>query len=363
MEDQRKRVFVLTLMILLGSPLSIINTIDGENCEGPRDDARVSQTSEYPPFQPPAYNASTLDSGSLMINGQEIFWRYFFPNTSIIQPKNFRFSFEIWWANPDPDIVIMVDLSENVGDSNATSYYETLLAYEKILETPDGEFIHYAVWMNSTYFFMNETWASFGNEFIDEESLNLTVGIQHYTYFPIFEYTILRDTTGPSIQIIHPNYDESENKLVLDWSNTSFQIIIASRNSIKSVKFNITILNTTTFEPQEFVVWNPETSYEGGESKSFIPSLIATTVDPDHKGVDGLLDIDISNPISASLVVVDGYGYATSKSVSIVLKGLYSNTTTTTLTGGDWSIMIPIIGSASIVCVAGILLVIKRMKK
>ncbi|MFW9815018.1 MAG: hypothetical protein ACFFEW_03795, partial [Candidatus Thorarchaeota archaeon] len=220
MEDVSKQVFVLSLVILLGSLPQIIHTIDGEIFQGPRNDYLISQTSEYPPFEPPAYNANTLESGSLFINGQEIFWRYFYPNTTEMQPKNFRFSFEIWWETPDPDIVIVVDLSENEGEANSTSYFETLMPYEKILETPEGDFIHYAVWMNSTYFFMNETWASFGNEFIDEGSLNLTVGIQHFTYFPIYEYTINRDIIGPIIKIIHPNYDELENKLLLDWSNT-----------------------------------------------------------------------------------------------------------------------------------------------
>ncbi|MFW9926721.1 MAG: hypothetical protein ACFFDM_08150, partial [Candidatus Thorarchaeota archaeon] len=158
-----KRVFAIFLVIVMGCSFPLIHSIEREIFECPSDDTLISQTSEYPPFEPPASNASTQESGSLFINGQEIFWRYFCPNTTILQPKNFLFSFEIWWESPDSDIVIVVDLSENEGESNSTSYFETLLPYEKILETPEGDFIHYAVWMNSTYFFMNETWASFGN--------------------------------------------------------------------------------------------------------------------------------------------------------------------------------------------------------
>ncbi|MFX1484965.1 MAG: hypothetical protein ACFFCP_17445 [Promethearchaeota archaeon] len=363
MEDVSKRVFVLILVILLGSLLPIIHAIDGETSEGPRDNTLISQTSEYPPFEPPAYNASTLNSGSLMINGQEIFWRYFFPNTSIMQPKNFRFSFEIWWENPDPDIVIVVDLSENEGESNSTSYYETILPYEKILETPEGEFIHYAVWMNSTYFFMNETWASFGNEFIDEESLNLTVGIQHFTYFPIFKYIITRDTIGPIIEIIHPNYDDLENTLLLDWSNTSFQIEITGLSYIRYVKVVVTFLNQTTAEYDEFNMWPIAVEQVGDgpiDGKYFVPSLITTKMLPD---AGGLMDIDTDHPFPTSLVVVDGYGFATSKSVSIFLQIPYSNTTTTTPTDGDWGPMIPIVGTVSIVSVAVLYIGIRRMRK
>ncbi|MHA2426207.1 MAG: hypothetical protein ACXAEF_15570 [Candidatus Thorarchaeota archaeon] len=228
---------ILTVCIVFGSIIPLMRLIEEEPFNCPPHDYQKSQTSEYPPFIPPASNASTSDNGSVWVNGQEISWRYFFPNTSVIQPKNFRFSFEIWWKTPDPGIMVVVDLSENEGLSNSTHSYETLVPYEEVLEMPDGDFIHYAIWMNTTYFFANETWASFGNEFIDEESLNLTVGIQHDTYFSLFEYTILRDTNGPLIQIIHPNYDESENKLTLDWSNTSFEISITSLSIIKYVVF------------------------------------------------------------------------------------------------------------------------------
>lgn len=362
MEDVRKEVIVFILVILLGSLLPSIHSIEGETCGGPLERNLVSQTSELPPFEPPASNESTLDSGSLFINGQEIFWRYFLPNTTEIQSKNFRFSFELWWETPDSDIVIVVDLSENEGESNSTSYFETLLPYEKILETPEGDFIHYAVWMNSTYFFMNETWASFGNEFIDEESLNLTVGIQHLTYFPIFEYSITRDTIGPIIKIIHPNYDELENKLLLDWSNTSFQIEISGLRYIRYVKVLVSILNQTTAEYDEFLIW-PIRLDEGVEpinGRYYVPSLITTKVYPD---AGGLIDIDTDHPFPTSLVVLDGYGLATSKSVSIFLQTPYSNTTTTTTpTDGDWNLTWSIIGPASIAGIVVVLLGIRRIR-
>jgi hypothetical protein len=304
-----------------------------------------------------------LDSGSIWVNGQEIFWRYFSPNTSIIQPLNFRFSFEIWWKTPDVGIEIVVVLSENEGESNSTHNYETLGNYEEVLEMPDGDFIQYAIWMNTTYFFANETWASFGNEFIDEESLNLTVGIQHDTYFPIFEYTILRDTVGPTIQVIHPNYDESENKLVLDWSNTSFQILITGLRYIKSLTFIVTFLNQTTLELDDIIIWHVgDMEVEGDESgKAFVPSVLSEMLYPPDGG--GLMDIDTDHPIPASLVVVDGYGYVTSKSVSIFLEIPDPTTTPTTpSTTIDWETMIPIVGSVSIVGVV-VLLGIRRIRK
>ncbi|MHA2079462.1 MAG: hypothetical protein ACW99X_17865, partial [Candidatus Thorarchaeota archaeon] len=230
--------------------------------------------------------------------------------------------------------ISVVDLSENEGESNSTRNYETLGPYEEVLEMPDGDFIHYAIWMNTTYFFANETWASFGNEFIDEESLNLTVGIQHDIYFPIFEYTILRDTSGPSIEIIHPNYDESENKLVLDWTNTSFEIIITSTSYIKSVTFIVTFLNQTTFEPQDMIIWNPDDLPVDGTGRYYVPSLITEKIYPD---AGGLMDIDTDHPMPAGLYVVDGYGYVTSKSMSIFFETPVSNTTTTTSsTTLDW---------------------------
>ena len=360
MKKVRKSVLVLTLVILLGTYFPVVPSIEGEISDESCDYSLMAQTSEYPPFAPPASNASTLNSGSLFINGQEIFWRYFYPNTSVIQPKNFRFSFEIWWESPDPDIVIVVDLRENEGESNSTESFGTLLPYEKILETPEGEFIHYAVWLNSTYFFMNETWASFGNEYIDDENLNLTVGIQHYTYFPIFEYTVMRNASEPIIEFIHPNYDELENKLVLDWSNTSFQILISSLNYIKSVTFIITFLNQTTFELQDMIVWNMDVEQDPGTGALFVPSLITEKIYPD---AGGPMDIDTDHPFPASLVVVDGYGYATSKSTSIYLEIPYTNTTTTTPTDGDWTIIMPIMGTVSVISLAAVALAVRRVRK
>ena len=278
----------------------------------------------------------------------------------MIQPKNFRFSFEIWWKTPDPGIVVVIDLSENEGESNSTHYYGTLVPYEKILEAPDGEFIHYAVWMNTTYFFANETWGSFGNEFIDEESLNLTVGIQHDTYFPIFEFTILRDTSGPSIEIIHPNYDESENTLTLDWEDTSFQIAITGLNYVESVTFLITYVNLTTFEPDEMMIWNIEDLEFDGTGILAIPALITEKLT--QGDVDGgLMDVDTENPISGSLIVVDAYGYETRKRVDIILD-MPNSTTTPTTTTIDWVTLAPIIGSVSIVGVAAILLGVRRRR-
>ena len=363
--EVNKRIAIFTLLlitsILLGSIIPVKHSVERETLDKPHRYHQNSQTSENPPFEPPALNVSTLDSGSIWVNGQEIFWRYFSPNTSIIQPLNFGFSFEIWWKIPDVGIEVVVDLSENEGESNATRNYETLGNYEEVLQMPEGDFIQYAIWMNTTYFFANETWASFGNAFIDDESLNLTVGIQHDTYFPIFEFTILRETDGPSIQIIHPSYDASENKLVLNLSNFSFQIIVTGLSDIVSVTLIATFVNQTTSEPDEMIFWKSENITNGEPSRLFVPSLITEKIIPEGTGT---MDIDIGFTIIASLVVVDGYGYVTSKSLTIYIEMPYSNTTTTTTpTDGDWGTMIPIVGSVSIVGVTVILLGIRRMRK
>jgi hypothetical protein len=190
----------------------------------------------------------------------------------------------------------------------------------------------------------------------------LTVGIQHDTYFPIFEYTILRDTSGPSIQIIHPNYDESENKLTLDWSNTSFEIMITSLSHIKSVIFIITFLNQTTFEPDEMIIWDIDDLPVGGTGALYVPSLITEKITDPEGG--GLMDIDNENPLSSYFRVFDKYGYETRKRLDIFIDMPYSNTTTTTTpTTEDWEPLIPIVGSVSIVGVAVILLGIRRMRK
>lgn len=350
---------MLIVSFMMGCIIPIMQSIDRATSDGPLNDYQSSQTSENPPFEAPASNASTLDSGSNWVNGQEIFWRYFFPNTSVIQPKNFRFSFEIWWKTPDVGIEIVVDLSENEGESNATRSYETLATYEEVLDMPDGDFIQYAIWMNTTYFFANETWASFGNEFIDEESLNLTVGIRHDTYFPLFEYTILRDTVGPSLEIIHPNYNESTSQLVLNWSDTSFQIIVTGLKYIESVTLIATFLNQTTFELDEMIFWTSEDIESGESGAAYIPPLIVEK----YVSNSGVADIDTENPIASYFRVIDSLGYETRKRLDIIIDMPYSTTPTTTpSTTGDWDTMI-IVGSVSIVGVTAVLIGIRRMRK
>ncbi|MHA2152568.1 MAG: hypothetical protein ACXAAQ_11345, partial [Candidatus Thorarchaeota archaeon] len=62
--------------------------------------------------------------------------------------------------------------------------------------------------------------------------------------------------------------------------------------------------------------------------------------------------------------VVDGYGYVTSKSMSIFFETPVSNTTTTTSsTTLDWETLLPIVGSVSIVSVAVLLIGTRRMRK
>jgi len=351
---------MIIMSFILGSILLLICSPEGNTFDSPLDDFQESQTAENPPFEPPASNVGTVDSGSTWVNGQEIFWRYFFPNTSMIQPRNFGFSFEAWWKNPDPGIVIVVDLSENEGESSSEETYDTLGPYEKVLETPEGDFLQYAIWMNTTYFFANETWASFGNESIDVENLNLTVGIQHDTYFPIFEFSILRDTGGPSLQIIHPNYNEGKSELVLDWSDFSFEIIATDLSDIVSATLVATFMNQTTFEPDELILWGIMDVPNGEPSQLYVPPLITERVLPNNTG---LVDIDTAS-IPSYFLVVDAFGYETRKRLTIIITNIPDlNTTTTTPTTGNWETMIPIVGSVSIVGVAIVLLGMRRTRK
>ncbi len=351
---------MLIMSFVLGSIIPLIHSLERNAFASPLDDFPRSQTAENPPFDPPASNASVLDSGSIWVNGQKVSWRYFFPNTSVIQPRNFGFSFEIWWKNPDPGIVVVANLSENEGASSSEETYETLGSYEKVLKTPEGDFIQYAIWMNTTYFFANETWASFGNESIDVESLNLTVGIQHDTYFPIFEFSILRDSGGPSLQIIHPNYDKEKSELVLDWFDGSFEIIVTDLSEIVSVTLTATFVNQTTFELDEMILWGIPDVPNGESIGIYVPSLITTKVLSQNTG---LVDIDTAS-IPSYFIVVDAFGYETRKRLTIIITNIPDlNTTTTTPTSGDWETMILVAGSVSVVGVTIALLGIRRIRE
>jgi hypothetical protein len=109
------------------------------------------------------------------------------------------------------------------------------------------------------------------------------------------------------------------------------------------------------------VLWGSEDIENDVPSGLYVPSLITEKILPQNTGT---LDIDIGFPIIASLVVVDGYGFVTSKSLTIYIEMPYSNTTTTsTSTTIDWETMLPIVGSVSIVGVSVTLLGIRRMRK
>jgi hypothetical protein len=85
------------------------------------------------------------------------------------------------------------------------------------------------------------------------------------------------------------------------------------------------------------IIWNPDDLPVDGTGRYYVPSL---------------------------MYVVDGYGYVTSKSMSIFFETPVSNTTTTTSsTTLDWETLLPIVGSVSIVGVIGIVLGIRRMRK
>jgi hypothetical protein len=84
------------------------------------------------------------------------------------------------------------------------------------------------------------------------------------------------------------------------------------------------------------IIWNPDDLPVDGTGRYYVPSLITEKIYPD---AGGLVDIDTDHPMPAGLYVVDGYGYVTSKSMSIFFETPVSNTTTTTSsTTLDWEI-------------------------
>ncbi len=353
----RKIVFVFTTLFVLGLILGNYTPIDQE-FQGSRTNVPDFSTSDdIPPFEAPPSNANIMDNGSLWVNGQEFFWRYFFPNTTTIQPLNFRFSFEIWWKNPDPGIIVMFNLTEIEGDSSVEPHYGTVDNHEKVIQTPEGDFIQYAIWSNSTYFFANETWASLGNTDIDEPNLNLSLVIQHDTYFPVFEYSIHRDTEGPSIQIIHPNYNELKHELTLNESVIEFEINVTDESDIESVILIGYYINQTTEEIDEMILWE-DSDVENGENEIlYCPPLITEK----YVSEAGLADIDYYSIIS-KFVLRDGFGQETREHLTIIVNNPNSTntTTTTTLTTGLDAPLPVVVGVASIIGIAVIYVIIKR---
>lgn len=170
----------------------------------------------------------------------------------------------------------------------------------------------------------------------------------------------MRDTGGPSLQIIHPNYDEERGELVLDWFDTSFEIIVTDLSEIVSVTLIATYVNQTTFEPDEMILWGNDDVPNGEPTGLYIPPLITEKILPNNTG---LVDIDTAS-FPSYFLVVDAFGYETRKRLTIIITNIPDlNTTTTTTTTGDWDTMILVVGSVSIVSVTIVLLGIRRIRK
>lgn len=355
----RKRIVIFTTLLLLSLVLGNYTPIDQEFPESRIIESKTIVSADNPPFEAPPSNANVMDNGSLWVNGQEMFWRYFFPNTTATQPLNFGFSFEIWWKNPDPGIIVMFNLTEIEGDSSIEPHYGTVDNHEKVIQTPEGDFIQYAIWSNSTYFFANETWASLGNTDIDEANLNLSFVIQHDTYFPVFEYSIHRDTEGPSIQIIHPNYNELKHELTLNESVIEFEINVTDESDIESVILFGYYLNQTTEEIDEMILWEDYSVENGEDEILYCPPLITEK----YVSEAGLADIDYYSILSA-FVLLDSFGQETREHLTIIVNIQNTNstntTTTTTLTTGLDAPLPVVVGVASIIGIAVIYVIIKK---
>jgi hypothetical protein len=322
-------------------------------------ESRFALSVDNPPFEPPSENASVIDNGSLLVNGQEMFWRFFCPNTTNIQPMNFGFSFEIWWKTPNVGISVVFNLTETDGESSIEKEYSTVDSHEEIIENSGGEFVQYSIWSNTTYFFVNETWASLGDESIDSRNLNLSLGIRHDTFFPVFEYSILRDTSGPSIQIIHPNYNSLKKELRINDSSISFEIYTNDSSGIDSITLIGHFLNQTTEEPDSMILW--ERGYEYNETVNgivLIPPLIVEKYVSSNGSGGGIADLDYYSILS-EIVVLDSFGQETRDFLTIIIDNPFVNTTTTT---GTDSLFTPplVLGTLSVV---GIVVVVAWIKK
>jgi len=351
-----KRIVIFTTLLLLSLVLGNYIPIDQEFPESKIIGNKAIVSADNPPFEAPPLNANVMDNGSLWVNGQEMFWRFFFPNTTSTQPLNFGFSFEVWWKNPNPGIIVVFNLTEIEGESSIEPHYGTVDNHEKVIQTPEGDFVQYAIWSNSTYFFANETWASLGNANIDGANLNLSLGIQHDTYFPIFEYSIHRDTVGPSIQIIHPNYNELKHELTLNESVIDFEINVTDESDIESVFLIGYFLNQTTEEIDEMILWEDFDVENGEDGRLYMPSLIT------EKYVNangGTADIDEYSIIS-EFVLLDSFGQETREHLTIIVNNQNTNFTTTTTTQGSDTPLPVVVGVGSIFGIAVIYVIIKR---
>jgi len=356
----RKKIVIFTTLLLLGLVLGNYTPIHQELPESRIIESKTIVSADNPPFKAPPSNASVMDNGSLWVNGQEMFWRYFFPNTTETQPLNFGFSFEIWWKNPNPGIIVVFNLTEIEGESSIEPHYGTVDNHEKVIQTPEGDFVQYAIWSNSTYFFGNETWSSLGNANIDAANLNLSLGIQHDTYFPIFEYSIHRDMVGPSIQIIHPNYNELKHELTLNESVIDFEINVTDESDIESVVLIGYFLNQSTEEIDDMILWEDFDVENGEDGRLYVPSLITEKYVNEN---GGLMDIDELS-LLFEFVLLDSFGQETREHLTIIINNQNTNTTTTSstttqTTGVDVPLPV-VVGVVSILGISVIYVLIRR---
>lgn len=347
----RDRIVIIVALLILSLATTSFNSMNVNKSI----DHSVSLSADYPSFKPPSTNASIMDNGSLWVNGQEMFWRFFFPNSSNVQPLNFRFSFEIWWKNPNIGISVVFNLTEVDGTSSIEKEYSTVDSHEEIIQNSEGEFVQYSIWSNTTYFFVNETWASLGDATIDDANLNLSLGIRHDTFFPVFEYSIHRDTSGPSIQIIHPNYNELKKELHVNESSISFEINVTDESGIDSVFLIGHFLNQTTEEPDSMILW--ESMHEINETVNgyvLIPPLIVEK----YVSNSGVADFD-EYSIPSEFVLLDSFGQETRDRLTIIISNLIANTTTTTGTD-PWFTSPVVLGTLSVVGIVAVFVWIKR---
>ncbi len=281
---------------------------------------------EYPPFESPPSNASTTASGSIQIDGTNIHWRYFFPNTSILQPPNVEFSFDLWWEHQKEDHVISFGLSEGEGGSSVIQNYGMQNTNEKAELTPDHEFVKYIIWSNSTYFFVNHSWSLLGNPLINEECLFFSLGIISDTYHPILNYTIIRDFLSPIIdRIVHPGFNISENALYLNWTSMVFHFNATDRSNITSASLIATYVNQSTHISEEMILWN-SSEIANGELTEVV---IRQDIVEEYMDKSGYSESDPQS-ISTKLILTDKYELTTTYELTLYIDRPDNITTTTT---------------------------------
>ncbi len=345
-------LILLNVVVLLTPFVSTIDPIK-ENTNS----TDVELSNDYPTFVAPSANTSTLENGTIRLSGTDIHWRLFTPNSSILyQDPNFWMSFDVWWESLEETHAVSIELAE-VGDSSSYHLHiGTAATITEVILDSEHNFLQYSEWFNGTYYYINKTRNMFSdNPFIDSETLNLTVSVWDFNYHRLFSHVILVDNKAPVPQIIHQNYNGTSNELQMDWNSTSYQVNITDRNQIHFGGLIALYTNMSTSEEEQLVLWESYDIQNGEITEIIIPNeLIEQYMVASGSTAQDPLQID------TEFLLIDNFLNFHRYELSIYIDRPNATTSPTTETLDP---MIPIVGAISIVGLAVIVIVIKRVRK